>query len=440
MVFDTTILGSNPSAPATQMKKLSKNYDIITNFKNFFFPFYKSKEIKIIFEHLERGESKNKNIAMFVGGCVRKFICKEDIDDIDIATILTPEQIKNKFLNSTIKVIDTGIEHGSLTIILNNLKFEITTLRKDIKSDGRHAEISYSDSWEEDSKRRDFTINAIYMDKKGKYFDPQNGINDLKNRLVKFIGDPSLRIEEDFLRIIRFIRFSLYYNSISNEKTIEAIKLHLNGIKNISKERILNELIKILNTKNFRELIYKKNLVEIFSLIFPEFKYLERFKKFDSFLINKKLSEELLLGIMLLDESNNHEYFCHKYKTSNTLKDKLSFYKREFGNYVLDVNYFKKNLKKNIYLSGKKNIIEFNILMFFLNKKYNYKTFLELSKNIEETTPPNFPYDGKYLIKKGFKEGRHIGSILKKIEESWINADYFLDEKNVNEIINKYKN
>ncbi len=78
--------------------------------------------------------------------------------------------------------------------------------------------------------------------------------------------------------------------------------------------------------------------------------------------------------------------------------------------------------------------------MFFLNKKYNYKTFLELSKNIEETTPPNFPYDGKYLIKKGFKEGRHIGSILKKIEESWINADYFLDEKNVNEIINKYKN
>ena len=109
----------------------------------------------------------------------------------------------------------------------------MTTLRKDIKTDSRHTEIETIDDWKEDSKRRDFTINAIYLNKKGKIFDPQQGINDLKNNIVKFIRDPQTRIEEDFLRIIRFLRFSIQYNSTVETSTIKAIKLNLNGIKSI---------------------------------------------------------------------------------------------------------------------------------------------------------------------------------------------------------------
>ena len=100
-----------------------------------------------------------------------------------------------------------------MTVVLNNKSFELTTLRKDIKSFGRHADIKIIDNWKEDSKRRDFTINSIYLNKKGKIFDPQQGVNDLKNKIVKFIGDPQTRIEEDYLRIIRFIRFTIQYNS-----------------------------------------------------------------------------------------------------------------------------------------------------------------------------------------------------------------------------------
>ena len=124
-------------------------------------------------------------------------------------------------------------------LISDNHKIELTTLRKDLETDGRHAEVEYIDNWKLDSERRDFTINAIYLDIKGKIFDPQNGTLDLKNNNVKFIGDPQKRIEEDYLRIIRFLRFSIQYDSVTDKTTIDALKLNLNGVYKISKERIL---------------------------------------------------------------------------------------------------------------------------------------------------------------------------------------------------------
>ena len=228
------------------MIKLSKKTTFFQKLKKIFFPFYKKKDIKKLFNILEKDKQKNIQVAMFVGGCVRKFLANEDIDDIDIASIFTPEELKERFKDSGFKIIETGIEHGSVIVILNSSKFEITTLRQDIKTDGRHAEVSFTDNWKDDSSRRDFTINAIYMDRKGKIYDPQNGREDLKNKQVKFIGKPSSRIEEDYLRIIRFIRFSIYYNNKqSDPKIIEATKLNLRGLKNLSKERTLNEFYKI---------------------------------------------------------------------------------------------------------------------------------------------------------------------------------------------------
>ena len=149
------------------MKKFFKQTILILN--KIFFPFYKDKEIKTLFYNLEKNESLEKEVAMFVGGCVRNFLQSKKIVDIDIATIFTPLEIKKKLKNTNFKVIDTGIDHGSVTVILNDKKFELTTLRKDIKTDGRHAEVKLINDWEEDSKRRDFTINAIYLNKRGKY-------------------------------------------------------------------------------------------------------------------------------------------------------------------------------------------------------------------------------------------------------------------------------
>ena len=123
----------------------------------------------------------------------------DEIDDIDIATILSSDEIKEKFKNTNFKIIDTGIKHGTITLISEKLKLELTTLRKDLETDGRHVKVEYIDSWQLDLERRDFTINAIYLDINGNIFDPQNGKSDLKNKIVKFIGDPQKEFEEDYL-------------------------------------------------------------------------------------------------------------------------------------------------------------------------------------------------------------------------------------------------
>ena len=227
--------------------------------KSKFIPFYKSSELKEIFKILEKNHDNSEEVAMFVGGCVRNYLKNKDIDDIDLATILTPNEIKRKFEKTNFKVIDTGIDHGSITIKGKNLNYEFTTLRKDIKTDGRHAEVEFSTDWTEDSERRDFTINAIYLNKKGKIFDPQLGVKDLNNNIVKFIGDPEKRIQEDYLRILRFVRFSLNYDHKPENTTMRSIRLNIKGISKVSKERILIEANKILSLSNFFEICKNNN-------------------------------------------------------------------------------------------------------------------------------------------------------------------------------------
>ena len=439
MVFDTTILGSNPSAPAKIMKRISSNINLIDIIKKKFFPFYKAKEIQIAFKILEKNKTSKVNVAMFVGGCVRKYLNNQTIDDVDIATIFSPEEIIEKFKGSDFKVIKTGVDHGTVTVMLNNIKMEMTTLRKDIKTDGRHADVSFIDDWEEDSKRRDFTINAIYMDKKGKIFDPQLGVNDLKNNVVKFIGLPSKRIEEDYLRIIRFIRFSIQYKSTIEDQTLDAIKINLNGIKNISKERILSELLKILALDNFKDIVEAKDLKNIFLLLFPELMYLDRLKKKNKYNELPFLKVDMILAILLIDKSNNYEYFCHKYKVSNSTKLKLETLRKLLESFNSDNNFFKKNLDKNIYYFGKEKLKNLNTLILFLNSKTNYLEHLNNLNNIIKTSPPKFPYDGEYLIKKGLNEGKAIGHTLKSIEKIWIDNNFQLTEEKVQQIIENDK-
>ena len=202
---------------------------------------------------------------------------------------------------------------------LRNLKTELEDL-KNIETDGRHAEVEYINDWQLDSERRDFTINSIYLDINGNIFDPQMGTVDLKNNNIKFIGDPQKRIEEDYLRIIRFLRFKIMYNSKVEQTTNNAIKQNLDGIKKISKERILTELFKILDLKNFININESINLKEIFNLIFPEFENLKRLDRLIKICNHTQINKELLLGVLLIDE-NSHEYFQHKYNVSNNIKN-----------------------------------------------------------------------------------------------------------------------
>ena len=414
------------------MNKFFENLKL--NLNKYFFPFYNSKDIKLLFKNLEKGESKDKEVAMFVGGCVRNYLQSKKIFDIDIATIFTPDELKKKLLDSKFKVIDTGLEHGSVTVTSNKKKFEFTTLRKDIKTDGRHAEIETIDDWKEDSKRRDFTINAIYLSKKGKIFDPQQGVNDLKNNVVKFIGDPQTRIEEDYLRIIRFLRFTIQYKSFIESSTVQAVKLRLNGIKELSKERVISELFKILKLENFSNLIDTKELIEIFILVFPELKYIARFKNFNSIRNRIGNSEILLLSILLIDLNDNDEYFCHKYKLSNKISDNLKLLGIQFKELKTDKEFFKKNLRNNAYNIGLKNLKILFAINLLEKKKISIKE-IEFFQVIENISIPKFPYDGKHLLKKGIQEGKEIGFILNKAEKIWIENNFNLSNEDFERII-----
>ena len=415
------------------MLDLSLNF--IKKIKRNLFPFYKNKELKFVFKTLQEGFTNDEVVARFVGGCVRKYLTNDLIDDIDIATTLNTDEIKERFKNTNFKIVDTGVKHGTVTLVTDQFKLEITTLRKDVETDGRHAQVEYISDWHLDSERRDFTINAIYLDINGKIFDPQNGIVDLQNNNVKFIGDPQKRIEEDYLRIIRFIRFKIMYDSKVETSTSLAIKLNLNGIKKISKERILVELLKILDLKKFINLNKNEYLKEIFSLIFPEFNNFERLDRLKKINNNLYIEKNILLAVLLIDKKDNHEYFAHKYNIANNIKENLNSLARDLRLLRENNDFFGKDLEKNIYLKNKNYLTNLNIINFASNTQYKLKDFSEIMRRILQSKLHTFPLNGKFLIKNGMKEGLALGKVLKMIEDEWINNNFKISKDRVKEII-----
>ena len=188
--------------------------------------------------------------ALFVGGCVRNTLMRRDVEDIDIATKLTPDQVIEICNQAQVKVVPTGMKHGTVTIVIEGKPFEVTTLRHDVNTDGRHAEVAFTNSWHEDIKRRDFTVNSLLADLSGNIYDLiERGIEDLQTGKVIFVGNPAKRIAEDYLRILRFFRFHAHYGQGEpDKKALEACFAAADKIESLSKERITQEFLKILNS------------------------------------------------------------------------------------------------------------------------------------------------------------------------------------------------
>ena len=395
-------------------------------------------EAKLIFSCLNQLDDNTK--ARFVGGCVRKAISGESIDDIDLATSLTPDEVKSRLAKENIKVVDTGIAHGTITAIPKKKKFEITTLRKDVSTDGRHAKVIFSTNWNEDAARRDFTINAIYSDSEGRLFDPLGGVSDLKNGKVKFVGDPEERIQEDYLRILRYFRFFTQYSKIDHDqKVIHFIKKYINGINKISNERIFDELKKILSLKNLFELFSNEVSCEVFLNIFPQFKFYKRLKAINelSQKLRKRYDVDLILGLLILEISNEYEYFCHKYKTSNYIQDRFRNISINFEDLKNKKFYTEGNIKRLIYLSNKKYVIDLLLFSITLNKKNKIPNIESLIDYADNCEIPKFPISGDYLKEHGYETGLILGKKLKSLEEEWIKNNFVIDKKIIEKSLNK---
>jgi tRNA nucleotidyltransferase/poly(A) polymerase len=245
-----------------------------------------------------------------VGGAVRNFLLKKEISDIDIATTATVAEISDICARHKLVMVPIGIRYGSVLILRNSRSYEITTLREDVETFGRHAKVKFSKSFEADSRRRDFTINAIYMDKNQKIYDYHSGIEDISTGNIRFIGNARERISEDYLRILRYFRFvASYGNYECNQEYLNTIAELKNGVSILSSERIVSELLKIFEIDDSYKIIPPmwEILNELFSLKFNSLEICEKLGIFES------LSNIERLAILL------------KFSDSNELIDMYNF-------------------------------------------------------------------------------------------------------------------
>ena len=372
--------------------------------------------------------SKNKKIInlfsifkkcrlMFVGGVVRNALINVNTFDIDMAIDITPKNVKKILNENKIKFFDFSKGHGTITIPLNKYNIEITSLRIDKINFGRKAKVEFTNDFFMDSCRRDFTINAIYSDFKGELFNPQQGIQDLDQKIIKFIGNPQQRIKEDNLRVLRYFRFVAVYNSYekqldknSYESCIKNAKL----IKNISKERINLEFCKLLVAKHtsFALLIMKKN------------KILD--------LIIEGLGNISLKNINIIDEVENSVIsrisflFLNSDISKKNLISDLRMKKKEVNFIVKICEKFNPihgaaEAKKTKYRYGSQITIKKYMLFCTINKLKPKNNIINL---INKWEAPKFPINGNDIRKIINANDKRIGLFYSKIENWWMDNNF----------------
>ncbi len=411
----------------------SKN---LQSFKNNIKKLTLTTPVKKIFEAINSHSSESE--IRYVGGCLRKILNNEKVDDIDLATNLNPLEVSETLKKNNINFYESGIEHGTITAIIDDHKFEITSLREDIFTDGRHAKVKFSKDWKKDAARRDFTINSIYSDIDGNLFDPHNGKKDVEIGQVRFIGDAEKRIKEDYLRILRYSRFFLNYSKQPHkEEIIKVIKTNISGISILSKERLLNELKKLLRSNQLEKLSKDKFSIDLILLIFPELKNIK--SVINAIKVKKELFADLdfifILFLMIIDETDNLEYFLYKYNISKKDQKRAhtinNFYKEKNASKILN----EANLNKVLYYDGKQAALDILNFKIIKTKKVDKKLFslLELYKN---KIVPSLPVGADLLMTKyKISEGKQLGSMLKQIEEEWIKNNFKISDKQVDNIV-----
>lgn len=357
----------------------------------------------------------------YVGGCVRDALLRKKSDDIDFSTNARPEKMQEIFRKNNVHYFNSGLKHGTITAVFNKTCYEITTLRYDTNHTGRHATVEYTDNWELDAERRDFTFNALYCDESGKIYDYFNGIEDLKNRKLHFIGDCEQRIQEDYLRILRAFRFNnRYCDGNFSDEIIEAFKKFSDKIQNLSGERIQQEITKLISEvkiENLKMLDFI-NSTGISKYVFDrnevDFSILERMIQF-------KIDETWQRLALLFRYSDvSSEWVKSRWNLSRV-------------NYQLLKKVVEIDVPKDFFVMESKYFFLFyeirEIFLFccFYEKLFNENDFLEISKRWSEREMLSMPIENKDVIDMGF-QGRMIGEALNFAQKEWLESNCILSK------------
>ncbi len=361
--------------------------------------------------------------ARLVGGCVRDSILQRDVHDIDLATNLLPNQTIKALKLRNIKTIPTGLKHGTITAVLNQRSFEITTLRHDVKCDGRHAKVEFTNNWQADASRRDFTFNALYADKHGHIYDYFGGIEDLKARRLNFIGNAEDRIKEDYLRILRAFRFhaKICVGDLSDE-ILSVCKKHSHMIQNLSGERIRDEILKLLECNDPFPTLKSMQESDVLQKIIPKEVKCEI------------LSSPLLLGTDALvklalllratkknDRLSLGEYVSKFLRLSNKQKKKLLFLLSN----DIKTELSEKEQKKYISLFGRELYCDL-VKICGVESGENVDEYISFANTFNI---PKFPLSGDDLISIGHQPGKSLGRNLELLKQHWEDSSYTLTKE-----------
>ena len=412
---------------------LSKNLNIVSSK---FSILKKETNIEKIFKAIENYSQEAE--VRYVGGCIRKILNNEKVDDIDLATNIEPIKVKSALQKNGINFYEAGITHGTITVSIENEKYEITSLRSDVSTDGRHAKVEFTNNWLQDAERRDFTINSIYSDINGNLFDPFDGKKDLEEGKVVFVGVAEKRIKEDYLRILRYIRFFSNYSKLNHDLEIKkVIKKNISGISNVSSERLLDEFKKIFNSNSIKKLCEDDFSLEVTRLIFPQFKNLEVLKNLNNF--GKKNLKNIdfcfLLSLLIIDDTDNSDYFVYKFNISKNYQKRILIIKDFFYKNKENSKINTQNLWKIFYKYGKESLKDILNYKLFISKKID-KKIVDHLKFFDEKNVPVFPIKGEDLMKKfDIPQGKKVGENLKLVEDYWINNNFKISDKELEKIV-----
>lgn len=353
----------------------------------------------------------------FVGGCVRDSLAGIEVKDIDLATTHTPHQVMEFLQTAGIKVIPTGIEHGTVMAVIDGQSFEITTLRHDVETDGRHAVVHYTDCWQEDAARRDFTFNALYLSSDGTLFDPWNGASDLQEGIVRFIGDPHQRIQEDYLRILRYFRFFARFATQDPTPALLAIlKENAHGLDTISGERIRSELIRLLEHPTPLQAIHYMTESAVWDRLFPTHPLPETFQRYLHLENTAQLTPNPLarLYALLWDPAMQLPF----------LKRRLNFSAKDnkFLQTLLRLQGSEEPLKIILHYDGKTIALAHLLLASARSKDTPPLLSAADLALIQNWQPKKFPLTGENLIQEGYTPGPTLGKELKARERAWVLA------------------
>jgi len=360
-----------------------------------------------------------------VGGVVRDTLLERSVSDVDFATTALPEEVMECAQKAGLKVIPTGLDHGTVSIIDDGNAYEVTTLRRDVETYGRHAKVAYTVDWAQDASRRDFTINALYADAKGVLFDPLGGYGDIASRTIRFIGNANERVREDYLRILRFFRF----NATFGDGDYDADALHAcvkgrGGLQSLSAERINTELVQLLIASNSSYALRKMFDYGLLVGVLGAVPHLSRFERLIA--IEAHLEEEpdamsrlAVLAIMTLEDTGR---LTQRLRLSNAQAKRLE---QACGFHGFNADMDDVSVRSTLYAMGRTGCRAAALMAWAASGEDASDTrWRKLLSRIGEMPVPELPLQGADIVKMGVPPGPVVGEILCDIETRWIAGDF----------------